>query len=86
MLLDVLTWRGLCQLSCFRDVTRAHRVIASLQAGMCWINNFNVQPPELPFGGYKQSGVGRENGTVALDHYSQLKTVYVEMGDVKSPF
>eukprot|EP00118_Oscarella_pearsei_P003458 m.14363 g.14363 ORF g.14363 m.14363 type:complete len:505 (+) comp25712_c0_seq1:133-1647(+) len=69
-----------------RDLQRAHRVIASLQAGMCWINNFNIQPSELPFGGYKQSGIGRENGMAALDYYSQLKTVYVEMGNVNSPF
>ena len=53
---------------------------------MCWVNNYNVQPPQIPFGGYKQSGFGRENGEVALSYYSQLKTVYVEMGDVDSPY
>ncbi len=69
-----------------RDLPRAHRVIADLQAGTCWINNYNLTPVELPFGGVKQSGVGRENALAALSHYSQLKTVYVETGDVASPY
>jgi len=68
------------------DLTRAHRVIARLQAGTCWINHYNVTPIELPFGGYKQSGLGRENGKAALEHYTQLKSVYVAMGDVDSPY
>ncbi|XP_066993265.1 4-trimethylaminobutyraldehyde dehydrogenase [Anabrus simplex] len=65
-----------------RDLQRAIRVVHKLQAGTVWINNFNVVPLEIPFGGYKQSGIGRENGTAALDNYTQLKTVYVESGDV----
>jgi betaine-aldehyde dehydrogenase len=68
------------------DLTRAHRVIARLQAGTCWINHYNVTPVELPFGGVKSSGLGRENGRAALDHYTQLKSVYVAMGDVESPY
>jgi betaine-aldehyde dehydrogenase len=68
------------------DLTRAHRVIARLQAGTCWINHYNVTPVELPFGGVKQSGLGRENGRAALEHYTQLKSVYVAMGDVESPY
>jgi betaine-aldehyde dehydrogenase len=68
------------------DLTRAHRVIASLQAGTCWINHYNITPVELPFGGVKMSGLGRENGRVAIDHYTQLKSVYVAMGDVESPY
>ncbi|KAL8168566.1 UNVERIFIED_CONTAM: Aldehyde dehydrogenase 9 member A1-A [Gekko kuhli] len=67
-----------------RDLQRAHRVVAGLQAGTCFINNYNVIPVELPFGGYKMSGFGRENGTAAIAYYSQLKTVYVEMGNVES--
>jgi len=47
------------------DLTRAHRVIARLQAGTCWINHYNVTPIELPFGGVKSSGLGRENGRAA---------------------
>ena len=69
-----------------RDLARAHRVIARLQAGTCWINNYNITPIELPFGGYKQSGIGRENGRAALEHYTQLKSVYVELGDVACPY
>ncbi|KAJ6655453.1 hypothetical protein lerEdw1_005154 [Lerista edwardsae] len=69
-----------------RDIQRAHRVVAGLQAGMCFINNYNVSPVELPFGGYKMSGFGRENGTAAIEYYSQLKTVCVEMGNVESVF
>ncbi len=69
-----------------QDNQRAHRVIANLHAGTCWINNYNVTPVGVPFGGYKQSGLGRENGLATLDHYTQIKSVYVEMGDVESPF
>jgi betaine-aldehyde dehydrogenase len=68
------------------DLTRAHRVIAQLQAGTCWINQYNVTPIELPFGGVKLSGLGRENGRAAIEHYTQLKSVYVAMGDVIAPY
>ncbi|XP_016397610.1 aldehyde dehydrogenase family 9 member A1-A-like [Sinocyclocheilus rhinocerous] len=70
----------------YRDIARAHRVAANLQAGTCYINNYNVGPVEVPFGGYKMSGFGRENGQVTIEYYSQLKTVVVEMGDVESIF
>jgi betaine-aldehyde dehydrogenase len=69
-----------------RDLARGHRVIAELQAGTCWINNYNITPIELPIGGYKQSGLGRENSPAAIDHYTQLKSVYVELGDVDCPY
>ena len=68
------------------DLTRAHRVIARLQAGTCWINHYNITPIELPFGGVKLSGLGRENGRAALEHYTQLKSVYVALRDVESPY
>jgi betaine-aldehyde dehydrogenase len=68
------------------DLARGHRVVANLQAGTCWINAYNLTPVEIPFGGYKQSGIGRENGLAALAHYSQLKSVYVETGNVDSPY
>jgi betaine-aldehyde dehydrogenase len=68
------------------DLTRAHRVIAQLQAGTCWINHYNITPIELPFGGVKMSGLGRENGRAAIEHYTQLKSVYVAMGDVDAPY
>jgi betaine-aldehyde dehydrogenase len=69
-----------------RDLPRAHRVISELQAGTCWINAYNLTPVEMPFGGVKQSGIGRENALQALAHYSQVKSVYVETGDVASPY
>ena len=68
------------------DIKRGHRVIHQLQAGTCWINNFNITPIELPFGGNKQSGQGRENSLAAIQHYTQLKSVYVELGNVESPY
>ncbi|XP_061744573.1 4-trimethylaminobutyraldehyde dehydrogenase A [Nerophis ophidion] len=69
-----------------RDISRAHRVASKLEAGTCFINNYNISPVEVPFGGYKMSGFGRENGQVTIEYYSQLKTVVVEMGDVESLF
>ena len=68
------------------DLTRAHRMIARLQAGTCWINHYNITPIEMPFGGMKMSGLGRENGRAAIEHYTQLKSVYVAMSDVESPY
>ena len=65
-----------------RDLARAHRVAARLKAGLCWINNYNVTPIEMPFGGAGESGIGHENSMAALEHYTQLKTVYVELGEV----
>ena len=69
-----------------RDLARAHRVAAAFQAGSCWINAYNLTPVEVSFGGSKLSGVGRENGLAALEHFSQLKTVYVGMGGVDAPY
>ncbi len=69
-----------------RDLARAHRVAARLEAGICWINNYNVTPVEMPFGGIKESGFGHENGQAAIEHYTQLKSVYVELGDVQCPY
>ena len=68
------------------DLTRAHRVIAGLQAGTTWINTYNLTPVEAPFGGFKQSGIGRENSRAAVEHYTQLKSVYVASGPVDSPY
>ena len=69
-----------------RDLTRAHRVAAGFEAGTCYINTYNDAPVEAPFGGSKRSGVGRENSKAAIEHYSQLKSVYVRMGDLEAPF
>jgi betaine-aldehyde dehydrogenase len=69
-----------------KDLTRAHRVVKALEAGTCWINTYNLAPVEAPFGGSKSSGVGRENSKAAIEHYSELKSVYVAMGPVDSPY
>ncbi len=69
-----------------KDLTRAHRVAAGFEAGTCYINTYNDAPVEAPFGGVKASGVGRENSKAAIGHYSQLKSVYVRMGDLEAPF
>ncbi len=69
-----------------QDLTRAHRVVKAFRAGTCYINHYNAAPVEMPFGGMKMSGVGRENSKAAVEHYSQPKTVYVGMGEVEAPF
>jgi betaine-aldehyde dehydrogenase len=69
-----------------RDIRRAHRVIHQLQAGICWINAYGASPAKMPVGGYKQSGIGRENGLETLKHYTQLKAVYMGMQPLESPF
>lgn len=68
------------------DLTRAHRMCAGFEAGTTYINTYNLAPVEAPFGGSKLSGVGRENSKAAIEHYSQIKSVYVGMGDVEAPF
>ena len=69
-----------------RDLYRAHRVIHQLEAGICWINTWGESAAQMPVGGYKQSGVGRENGLTTLLHYTRLKSVQLEMGDYASVF
>ena len=69
-----------------QDVRRAHRVIHAMQAGICWINSYGLSPVEMPVGGYKRSGLGRENGRAAIEHYTQLKSIYVGMQQLESPF
>ena len=68
------------------NLARGHRVIAEIKAGSCWINTYNLAPVEAPFGGYKRSGVGRENSRAAIEYYSQIKSVYVASGPVDSPY
>ncbi len=67
-------------------LNRAHRVIHRLEAGICWINTWGESPAEMPVGGVKQSGVGRENGLETLAHYTQTKSVQIEMGPFESVF
>jgi aldehyde dehydrogenase (NAD+) len=63
-----------------RDVERAHRVASRLEAGMVWVNSSNDSDFRVPFGGVKQSGIGRELGEAGLAAYSQTKAVHVNMG------
>jgi aldehyde dehydrogenase (NAD+) len=62
-----------------RDLSRAHRVAARLEAGQVYVNEWVTGPVEIPFGGYKQSGYGREKGIEALHHYTQVKCVTIKL-------
>ncbi|MCZ4372805.1 betaine-aldehyde dehydrogenase [Vibrio diazotrophicus] len=64
-----------------QNISRAHRVIHQLQAGICWINTWGDSPAPMPVGGYKLSGVGRENGIETLSHYTQTKSILIELDD-----
>ena len=68
------------------DIRKAHRVIHQMQAGICWINAYGASPSEMPVGGYKLSGLGRENGIEAFNHYTQTKSIYVSMNKLEGPF
>jgi aldehyde dehydrogenase (NAD+) len=62
-----------------KDIKKAHYVARRLQAGTVWINTYNIYDTAAPFGGYKQSGFGREMSLHALEHYTQVKTVWVDL-------
>jgi len=62
-----------------RDVKKAHYVARRLQAGTVWVNTYNVYDTAAPFGGYKQSGFGREMSVHAIDHYTQVKSVWIDL-------
>jgi acyl-CoA reductase-like NAD-dependent aldehyde dehydrogenase len=70
-----------------RDVRRAHRMARALEAGTVWINMYRAMAPQSPFGGYKESGLGRQNGSEAILEYVQTKSVWIELSeDVQDPF
>jgi len=69
-----------------QDLNTAHRVIHQLEAGICWINTWGESDAAMPVGGYKHSGVGREDGISTLEHYTQVKSVQVELGEFSSVF
>ncbi len=69
-----------------RDMVRAHRVAEALEAGTVWINAYNLTPAGFPFGGSKLSGIGRENAAAAVEHYTELRSVYVGRGAVDAPY
>ena len=64
-----------------RDVKRAHRMAGAIQAGMIAINTYRPVHWELPYGGYKMSGIGRENGLEALRYYTEVKSVFIELSE-----
>lgn len=69
------------------DIGRAHRVAARIQAGTVWVNTYRLFAPSAPFGGVKQSGIGRENGIHAIDEYTEEKTIWVNVSGVnRDPF
>jgi len=70
-----------------KDVHRAHRVAGRIRAGTIWINAYRVVAPNMPFGGFGLSGIGRENGSDAVDEYLENKSVFVELtGGTRDPF
>jgi acyl-CoA reductase-like NAD-dependent aldehyde dehydrogenase len=70
-----------------QNVSRAHRAARTLEAGTVWVNMYRSMAPQSPFGGYKGSGLGRQNGIEAIDEYLQTKSVWLELSDeVQDPF
>jgi len=69
-----------------RDLSRAHRLIHQLEAGICWVNCWGESPAQMPVGGYKQSGVGRENGLATLRAYTRTKSIQIELDRYASVF
>ncbi len=70
-----------------KDIHRGHRVAHALKAGTVWINAYRVVGPDVPFGGYGLSGIGRENGIEAVHEYTQTKAIWVELtGGTRDPF
>jgi acyl-CoA reductase-like NAD-dependent aldehyde dehydrogenase len=68
------------------DVRRAHRVAAQLRAGMVWINSYKRVSPGSPFGGFGQSGYGREMGFDAMHEYTEAKSIWVNVDAAIPPF
>jgi aldehyde dehydrogenase (NAD+) len=62
------------------DVQKAHTIARALQSGVVWVNCFNVMDPAVPFGGYKMSGYGRDSGVHALEQYTEVKSVWINLG------
>jgi aldehyde dehydrogenase (NAD+) len=70
-----------------RDIARAHRMIRRLRAGSVWVNNYRKTNYVAPFGGFKESGIGRENGFHAIEEYTEVKTAWIDTGNtITDPF
>jgi acyl-CoA reductase-like NAD-dependent aldehyde dehydrogenase len=63
-----------------RDIAKAHKVARAIRAGTVWVNSYNLYDPSLPFGGFKQSGFGRDLGLEAIDGYLETKSVWIDLG------
>jgi len=74
------TFYGLAAAIWTKDITKAHRIANSLKAGTVWVNCYDVFDAAAPFGGFKMSGIGRELGEYALSLYTEVKTVYINLG------
>ena len=69
-----------------RDINRAIRVSRAIETGRMWVNTYNAIPAGAPFGGYKTSGVGRETHKVILEHYTQMKNIFINLKEEPSGF
>lgn len=69
-----------------RDINRALRVARAIETGRMWVNTYNTIPEGAPFGGYKNSGIGRETHKIILEHYTQMKNILINMGEAPSGF
>jgi betaine-aldehyde dehydrogenase len=69
-----------------QSLARAHRMTAAIQAGTMWVNNYNLAPTEMPWRGYKKSGLGQENGNAIINYWTQEKSIYIEMGDADAGY
>ncbi|GEM75792.1 betaine-aldehyde dehydrogenase [Vibrio sagamiensis] len=69
-----------------QNLARAHRVVHKMEAGICWVNTWGDSPAQMPVGGYKNSGIGRENGIETLNHYTQTKSILVNLDTFESPY
>ncbi|EFL51468.1 Aldehyde dehydrogenase (NAD(+)) [Solidesulfovibrio fructosivorans JJ]] len=66
-----------------KDINRALRVARGVETGRMWVNTYNILPAHAPFGGYKKSGIGRENHSMMLDHYTQNKNIFISLSEDK---
>ena len=67
-----------------KDINRAFRVAQAVETGRMWVNTYNQIPAGAPFGGYKQSGIGRETHAMILDHYTQVKSILINLNEEPS--
>jgi aldehyde dehydrogenase (NAD+) len=74
------TFYGLAAAVWTQDIDKAHRFAKEVKAGTVWVNCYHIVDTTTPFGGFKMSGQGRENGEAALEHYTETKTVTIKLG------